>query len=336
MPVLGAINYVLSLRVTHPKAFHERFEHAIENLPLGMCLYDGDERLQLVNERFCTIYKQPMERLRSGMTFYEILSDSCAVGNYPGQTADQVYSLRKTFIDEQKPGIFRQQLGDGRLIKILHQPLRGGGWVCTYEDITENRRARSRIEFLALHDSLTELANRSLFADKLQEAIAQASDERPASLLCFDLDGFKRVNDRLGHGAGDALLKEVAQRLIRHSPENATPARLGGDEFAVVLPRGSRDEALQLAHRLSIVIREPYNLGESGRAVISTSIGIASAPCHAGSYDKLLLLADRALYLSKNGRRGEPVYFEPTPGVAVRDEKLVGYSPALRSPAFSD
>lgn len=276
-----------------------------------MCLYDGDGRLQLVNEQFCRIYNQPMSRLRTGMTLFEVIADSCAVGNYPGQDPQVIYEARKTFIDRGERGTFLQELGDGRLIAIHHRPLKVGGFVCTYEDITEQRRARAKMEFLAHHDGLTALPNRILFAEKLEFAIAHASEDEPCSLLCLDLDGFKRVNDRLGHSAGDLLLKEVAKRIVDSVPGDATPARLGGDEFAVVLPHTTPAAALQLANRLSSIIREPYILGAFGAAAIATSVGIASAPTHAISSDDLLPMADRALYISKSARLGASVVFDP-------------------------
>jgi len=309
---LVAVRYDLSWRFARPGAFRERFEQAIANLPHGICLYDADDRLQLVNEQFCRIYQQPMSHLRLGMTLYDVLADSCARGNYPGRTAQEIYSARKAFIDRRERGTFLQELGDGRLIAIHHQPLTSGGWVCTYEDITEQRKARARMEFLAHHDGLTGLPNRILFGEMLQYAIAQASEANPASLLCLDLDGFKRVNDRLGHSAGDLLLKEVAKRIAECVPHDATPARLGGDEFAVVLPHMSSAEAVQLASRLSAVIRQPYILASFGAAAIATSVGIASSPVHADSSDELLLMADRALYISKSARLGAPVVFDPS------------------------
>lgn len=306
----SAFRYDMAWRLAHPGAFREYFEQAISNLPQGICLYDACDRLLLVNEQFCRIYNQPMHRLRIGMTLYEVLADSCKIGNYPGQTVEEIHRARKAFLDLGKKGTFLQTLGDGRLIAIHHQPLKSGGWVCTYDDVTEQRRERAKIEFLAHHDGLTELPNRILFAERLQKAIAHASDAYPVSLLSLDLDGFKGVNDRLGHSAGDLLLKEVARRLLSCVPDGATAARLGGDEFAVVLPETSSFAAFELANRISATIRKPYILGAFGAAAVSTSIGIACAPLHASSSDELLLMADRALYRSKSARLGSPCVFK--------------------------
>jgi diguanylate cyclase (GGDEF)-like protein len=317
--VLAALRYDLSWRFARPGAFRQRFEQAIANLPQGICLYDPDDRLQLVNEQFCRIYNQPMHRLRTGMRLYDVLADSCALGNYPGRSVEDIYSARKAFIDRREKGIFLQELGDGRLIAIHHQPLEDGGWVCTYEDITERRKAEAQVEFLAHHDSLTELPNRRLFTDRLNDAMTRAIGGTPCALLCLDLDGFKDVNDRLGHAAGDALLQNVAMRLKDSIRTSDTGARLGGDEFAIVLPGSSTADAIGVANELAHVLRQPYFLGAFGSADVAVSIGIAMAPDHAATADELMLNADRALYKSKNARRGMPVIFDDEPDPSSED-----------------
>lgn len=275
-------------------------------MPQGICLYDTQDRLQLVNEQFCKIYNQPMMRLWIGMSLYEILSDSCAIGNYPGRSVDEIYSARKAFIDRRERGTFLQELGDGRLIAIHHQPLDDGGWVCTYEDVTERRRAEAQVEFLAHHDGLTRLPNRRLFNTRLDAALKGTNDGLGCALLCLDLDGFKSVNDQLGHAAGDALLQEVAERLTRCVRKDDTAARLGGDEFAIVLPNASAAEALEIAERITASLSGNYSLGVFGETQIGVSVGIACAPDHAGKADDLMLLADKALYATKHSGLGVP------------------------------
>lgn len=304
--MFAAVRYDLSWRFARPGALHQRFEHAISTMPQGICLYDTQDRLQLVNEQFCKIYNQPMMRLWIGMSLYEILSDSCAIGNYPGRSVDEIYSARKAFIDRRERGTFLQELGDGRLIAIHHQPLDDGGWVCTYEDVTERRRAEAQVEFLAHHDGLTRLPNRRLFNTRLDAALKGTNDGLGCALLCLDLDGFKSVNDQLGHAAGDALLQEVAERLTRCVRKDDTAARLGGDEFAIVLPNASAAEALEIAERITAALSGNYSLGVFGETQIGVSVGIACAPDHAGKADDLMLLADKALYATKHSGLGVP------------------------------
>jgi diguanylate cyclase (GGDEF)-like protein len=251
-----------------------------------------------------------MATLPMGMRFYDILANSCAVGNYPGRTVEDIYRERKAHIDSRRPGTFLQELGDGRLIAIYHQPLEDGGWVCTYEDITERRRAESRIEFLAQHDVLTELPNRLLFNERLDEILATAREDSPAALLCLDLDGFKEINDDLGHAAGDLLLKEVGRRLLANLRKGDTAARLGGDEFAILLHSASASEAVATAHRVTIALNGKYELDQYGEANVGVSIGIACAPAHANEPEALLSHADKALYAAKSAGLGIPRLYD--------------------------
>ena len=300
-------------RFARPGSFRRRFEQAVANMSQGICLYDAQDRLQLVNEQFCRIYNQPMDTLRVGMCFRDILANSIAVGNYPGQTTDQVWRKRKAFIDLRQPGTFMQELGDGRLIAISHQPLQDGGWVATYEDITERRRAEMQIKFMAHHDALTQLPNRVLFGERLQEELAAVQQGGSCTLACLDLDGFKLVNDRLGHAAGDALLRQVAARLRTKLRDNDVPARLGGDEFAVLLPQTRPAEALAIAARIGEALRCEYDLGASGLAGVGVSIGVACAPDHADEVDTLMSHADSALYVAKHARLAVPQLYDARP-----------------------
>jgi diguanylate cyclase (GGDEF)-like protein len=302
--------YDLSWRFAPPGTFRQRFEQAIATMPQGICLYDAQDRLQLVNEQFCRIYHQQMSTLRMGMRFYDILADSCARGNYPGRTVDDLYRERKAQIDRRRPDTFLQELGDGRLIAIYHQPLEDGGWVCTYEDITERRRSESRIKFLAQHDVLTELPNRLLFNERLNEALATAREDSPRALLCLDLDGFKDVNDRFGHAAGDLLLKEVGRRILTDLRKGDTAARLGGDEFAVLLLDVSAAEAVATAQRITMTLSGNYLLDGFGEASVGVSIGIACTPAHANEPEAILSLADKALYAAKSAGLGVPRLFD--------------------------
>jgi diguanylate cyclase (GGDEF)-like protein len=305
-------------RFARSGSFRRRFEEAVTNMSQGICLYDRNDRLQLVNEQFCRIYNQPMSTLQPGMRFRDMLAQSIAVGNYPGRTADDVWRDRKAFIDRREPGTFLQELGDGRLIAILHQPLADGGWVATYEDITERRRAELQVKFMAQHDALTQLPNRLLFGERLEIALEAARHGQSCALICLDLDGFKLVNDRLGHAAGDMLLRQVAERLQSAVRGEDIAARLGGDEFAILFAKTTAAQAQLMAERLGCDLRREYRLGAFGPAHIDVSIGIACAPEHANASDTLLSHADKALYLAKHAGRATPYLFNPRMPVAVQ------------------
>ena len=308
--VVSAVRSDLYWRFAWPGRYRQRFEQAVTNMSHGICLYDANDRLQLVNEQFCRIYNQPMATLHIGMSFRDMLANSIAIGNYPGLTTDQVWHKRKTFIDQRQPGTFLQELGDGRLIAISHQPLPDGGWVATYEDITERRRAEMQIKFMAEHDALTQLPNRLLFGERLERELAGVKGGGSCCLICLDLDGFKPVNDRLGHAAGDMLLRQVADRLRMNVRVDDVPARLGGDEFAVLLPNTDAAEALAIATRIGAALRCEYDLGAYGPAAIGVSIGVACAPDHADVADLLLSHADTALYVAKHGSSPLPLLYD--------------------------
>ena len=211
-------------------------------------------------------------------------------------------------------------------------------------DMTALREAQARIAFLATHDGLTGLANRETFqACAFRVCAEAAAGGDPRALLILDLDGFKQVNDDLGHAAGDALLAAVAATLERVSPEGAAVARLGGDEFAILYAPGksSRPETLALA--IIKAVSAPFSLG-AHQARISASIGIAWAPEHATGAGELTRKADLALYRAKEAGRGRHVVFveafeleraerirlETDIGLALeRDEFALHYQPLL-------
>ena len=175
--------------------------------------------------------------------------------------------------------------------------------------LREGERTHLReLEHLAFHDALTGLANRAALLRGIEDAVEPGADG--AGLLLVDLDGFKQVNDALGHHAGDVLLQLVADRLRSLAPPGALPARLGGDELALLLPGPvGAAQALALAHRVHLRLREPFEV--EGRTVrTGASVGAALAPEHAGDVTGLLRAADGAMYRAKRGGGG-PVLARP-------------------------
>ncbi|MEI7843484.1 MAG: GGDEF domain-containing protein [Gallionellaceae bacterium] len=154
---------------------------------------------------------------------------------------------------------------------------------------------------LAHFDQLTGLPNRTLFLDRLNQAIsASTRSSRPITVLFIDLDGFKPVNDTYGHSTGDRLLKEVAERLLSCLRDGDTAARIGGDEFVVVLLESDIQHAMNVANRILGHLKIPYEFGKKTISKISASIGIAEFPKHADDLDSLLSAADSAMYVAKN------------------------------------
>ena len=165
------------------------------------------------------------------------------------------------------------------------------------------RRNAEKITHMARHDSLTGLPNRVLFQERAEMAVAELGRGRPFSMLCLDLDRFKAVNDGLGHGAGDQLLRGVAERIRSCLRETDTAARLGGDEFAIIIKDAPLpDHAALVARRVIDVVSRPYEI-QGHEVRIGVSIGIASAPGDGHDADSLMSHADMALYAAKNAGR---------------------------------
>ena len=172
----------------------------------------------------------------------------------------------------------------------------------------ERHLINQRVAYLAYHDSLTDLPNRALFQDRLQQAILRSQrDERGLTVLLIDLDGFKAINDALGHHTGDHVLQEVAMRLRSALRASDTVARLGGDEFAVLLPATDINRAKLAARKVLYDLEHPF-VADGRSLMVSASIGIAGVPWHAASGEELLQMADSAMYIAKNDQTGYAVY----------------------------
>jgi diguanylate cyclase (GGDEF)-like protein len=200
-----------------------------------------------------------------------------------------------------------------------------------YREIRKTRRllarteeSRARIEHLAHHDSLTGLPNRRLFEDRLVQALAVAARaRRRLALLYLDLDGFKEINDTLGHRAGDELLRAVAERLATTIRGGDTIARLGGDEFAVIqIELRMPPDAAVLAERLMDAAAKPLRVGQHD-VVVGASVGIALYPDDGGTADELRANADVALYSAKAAGRARMAYYRPELTVEARDRGVL-------------
>ena len=226
--------------------------------------------------------------------------------------------------------------GSAKKHSVLQQrlvDLRNSGWLALgglvgsagilmfllYREIANTRRllarteeSRARIEHLAHHDALTGLPNRRLFEDRLVQALAVAARaRRRVALLYLDLDGFKEINDSLGHRAGDELLRTVAERLAGSIRGGDTIARLGGDEFAVIqIELRSAPDAAALADRLMVAAARPVRIAQQ-EVVVGTSVGIAIFPEDGGTADELCANADVALYSAKSAGRARMAYYRP-------------------------
>jgi diguanylate cyclase (GGDEF)-like protein len=292
-----------------------RFDAALNNMSQALCMAGGDGRLIVCNRRFLEFFGLVEAEAQAGTAMDTLLQAISKAGRIDPALLEELHAAQLALLAERRAGAFWREGADGRAIAISHRPMADGGWVATYEDITERRRVEARISYMAHHDELTDLPNRLLFRERMETALASGRGrERGLALLFLDLDHFKNVNDTLGHPLGDALLRDVARRLRSCIREGDLVARLGGDEFAILqAPGRSAEEAADLAQRVVDVICAPYEL-LGYRAQVGASIGIALAEHVSGNAataaDLMLKHADLALYRAKAAGRRTWRFFE--------------------------
>lgn len=289
-----------------------RFDAALNNMSQGLCMVDSAEQLIVCNERFVQLFDLTTDTVVPGTKLRDLIARAEVTGRRGPETLRKIYAAQREVIRFGVPSVSVHGEPDGRAIAISHRPMASGGWVATYEDITERRRAESQIAYMAHHDALTGLANRVLFRQQMEEALSRTGRQGGSiAVLCLDLDRFKDVNDSLGHQTGDALLGAVAERLRRCVKDGDSVARLGGDEFAILqLAPSHPDDAGALAQRIVMEIGKPYRI-EGQEIIIGTSVGIALSGQECHEAEEFLKQADLALYRAKADGRGTFRFFEP-------------------------
>ena len=286
-------------------AHNAQMTAALDNMNQGLCLFDADDRLLVANRRFGEMFAIPP----LGAHASEILADVGLV----------------TLLDISDGSIeaLSCELPDGRTIAVSQQSVAKGGWVATYEDVSERRIAEARLAHMARHDQLTSLPNRLLFGEHVRTAVRRRLQDQSVAMLCLDVDRFKSVNDTLGHPAGDALLRAVADRLQACCREEDFVARLGGDEFAIVQVGRQPQAASGLARRLIETMAEPFILIDHP-VEVGISIGVALASdTGAVSEEDLFNRADLALYRAKADGRGCFRFFDAEMDLRVRERRAL-------------
>ncbi|GJD36805.1 EAL domain-containing protein [Methylobacterium aerolatum] len=296
-----------------------RLDAALDNMSQGLCLYDADGRLMVVNRRYAQIYDLHPNAVVPGMTAAQVLQISLALGR---DEADMLRRDGEAFFGQPGRPIV-QELANGKIIAVERRNTAGGGFVATYEDVTERRRAEARIAFLAHHDVLTGLPNRAALEQHIAASVSQTGRDQGFAVMAIDLDDFRPVNDTLGHGVGDELLVAVANRLSACIREIDCVARIGADEFVVVQRAVDRpEEAAVLARRIIDVIKSPYVL--SGHTVsVGVTVGVTVAPGDGTSSEKLIKNADVALARAKAEARGAFRFFEAEMDARLQARRLL-------------
>lgn len=280
----------------------------------GMIVTDSDGVILIVNPAFTKITGYSVEEaigrkpsmLKSEhhtSEFYKSLWDSLLER---GEWRGEIWNRRKN------GEIYPQWLS----IVAMHEDGAPSYFVALFHDLTKTKQDEQKIYYQANYDFLTDLPNRSLFTDRINQALKNARREGTNVVIMFsDLDGFKLVNDSLGHPAGDQLLKQVGQRLKSCVRDPDTVARLGGDEFAVLIDTPSSvTDAEVVAQRVIDAVNQPFDLGNA-EASVSTSIGITVFPDDGETVDQLLANADVAMYDAKENGKATYRFFTPAMNV---------------------
>jgi len=290
---------------------NRRFDAALGNMHMGLCMFDQEQRLLVCNDRYLDMYRLPKELGRPGTTFRQIIEARIANGLYVGDKSEDYLNERLAAAREMQANTKVQEMSDGRSIVINHEPMLHGGWVATHEDITQLRQIEEQLSHMARHDALTDLPNRVLLRDHMRTCLRRSGQEnRSLVVLLLDIDRFKEVNDSLGPSIGDALLQGVAQRLRRRLKGVEMIASMGGDEFVVLqLAEKPATAAAALVKKVQSILATSFDLDDH-QVVVSTCIGIAIGPGDGNDPDQLLKNADLALTRAKSDGAGTARLFE--------------------------
>lgn len=276
----------------------------------GIMITDGDNRIVRVNRAFSEITGYPAGEVlgkdpkvlssgRHNTSFYQSMwQDIQMLDHWQGE----IWNRRKTgeiFPEWLSVSVVRKS--DGTV----------ENYIGIFHDLTGLKASEERIAFLAYHDPLTGLPNRVLLRDRLEHALSQARrNQKDLGIVLIDLDGFKDINDLMGHQAGDLLLVEMASRMTSTVRASDTVCRLGGDEFLLVLPDlADVTELSRLIDRVFAEIQKPVNIGGKPIAVTASG-GITLYPIDSSDIDDLMRHADIAMYNAKNGGRNRVRYYE--------------------------
>ncbi|MFS8147707.1 EAL domain-containing protein [Rhizobium sp. BR 249] len=286
---------------------------ALENMGQGICMFDAGERLVLCNKRYLEIFRFPEGAVRPGMHYREIVEIGYAANTDDAAEAEaraEAHYIRNMALIRGEAGSAVHKYPSGTSIQQHVNMLPNGGWVVTFEDISDRLKSEEQVAFLAKHDGLTGLPNRLQFGERVAEELMVADRVRgKVAVIGIDLDKFKEVNDQHGHGTGDMVLVELTRRLGEALQEGEFIARFGGDEFAAT----KRFDDLSALH--DFIARLEGALGgivsvDGFEIKTGASLGVAIYPSDAESVDGLLANADLAMYRAKQSLLQKVCFYE--------------------------
>nr|WP_314258459.1 EAL domain-containing protein [uncultured Devosia sp.] len=297
-------------------------EASLANMSQGLALFDANERIVVANGQLKEILDIPEQVSVHGFGLHDLAKFLTEDGNVEPAALDEIYDLHKRLVAGEQNGEIVQEFPGGKSIRIVHRPAGDGGWVSTFEDISERKQSERQIHYMAHHDGLTGLPNRSSFTNHLSGALERAGQVQRVAVLGIDLDRFKEVNDQMGHRAGDMVLKDYAGRITEALQDGEFMARFGGDEFAAFKVFRTDAELFGLIERLEEAVEQRFIIDRS-EVSIGASIGVAVFPDDGRTAEKLISNADMAMYRAKRNLTERVCFYESDMDEAARDRRLL-------------
>lgn len=294
-------------------------ETTLDNMAQGLMVVEADGTVPICNRRAMEFLDLPPSLMSSRPSFDDVRRFQVQNGEFQDAAKEFHFWNDNKGIERTAHSYIRER-PNGTILEIKSVPVAGGSVVRTYTDITSHREAERVAYRMARRDPLTGLGNRTLFLERLDEKL-RFSEAPELAVFSLDLDRFKFVNDTFGHFVGDALLKQVADRVAALTGPEDLAARLAGDEFAILRPHSDRDASRDFAERVIAELTEPFILEDGIRVLVGASIGVALAPKDGTSTDELLKAADLALYRAKDVGRSTVQFFEIEMDVAARERR---------------
>ncbi len=297
-----------------------RLKTAIDNIDEGFAVFDENDILVTYNHFFQELYPGLHDFKDKPCTYEGLLRANVEKGVFQLERRGAGNEDSESMAEDQQEDWIQRKLSYHRnparpqldllsskkWVEVIENIIPGGGVVAVHKDISKAKKKEERLEFLALHDGLTGLANRKKFDNVLTDSIAKCAKKHcdPFAIMFFDLDGFKNVNDTLGHDFGDFLLQSVAQKLVSVTRDEDLVARFGGDEFAAIITNVESISDVELVAKRCLDAVGTSVEKDNQTASFGVSIGISIYPDHGQTADEIVKQADGAMYKAKKSGKG--------------------------------
>lgn len=297
-----------------------RFDAALNNMPQGLIMFDGDGKLVVVNNKAVSLLKISRDTDLAGRNLQTVLRYSSLHGLFPRSKLKNIRRLIDDLLSGRRErDVF--QFSDGRYIEFSCSQRQDEGAVLIFEDVTQRIEAEAQIQHMARYDGLTGLPNRVHFETLVGSLIARRGHGKRMALVVLDINDFKHVNDTLGHHVGDQLLRKLAERLGEMDPMRFIPSRFGGDEFVIFVPDvGSEAQIDSMMDQLLSTVSGTYQLSDHSVEVEVNAGVTLAAP---GNFDlqSLHIKADLALYEAKGSEDRSWAMFEEAMDIRYRSRQ---------------